>query len=54
MGCGCGGQKWQAPANMQEIRAARKAKTTETRTRELIPGGYWNGPQAKKTTTTSK
>lgn len=50
MGCGCGGQTWQAPKNAQELRAARMGGSGEKpkQTRELIPGGYWNGPKAKK------
>lgn len=51
MGCGCGGGKWQAPATAAELKAARSGQTTtqpSRQTRELIPGGYWNGPKAKK------
>ncbi len=49
MGCGCGGSKWQAPAPAN-IKAGERAATVtpSSRTRELIPGGYWNGPKAKK------
>ena len=51
--CGCQGQRWQAPATAAEVSARRAARTTSSppagRTRELIPGGYWNGPKAKKT-----
>ena len=49
--CGCQGQRWQAPATAAEVQAARTSRTTQVprQTRELIPGGYWNGPQAKKT-----
>jgi hypothetical protein len=49
--CGCQGQSWRAPATQAEVRAARAGRTTAERpkqTRELIPGGYWNGPKAKK------
>lgn len=52
MGCGCGGAKWTPPTD-QQIAAGQTAKqeaapTPVERSRELIPGGYWNGPQAKK------
>jgi hypothetical protein len=49
--CGCRGASWSAPKTMAEVRAARNGATAEGRivpkqTRELIPGGYWNGPKA--------
>lgn len=53
MGCGCGGAQWTPPTE-QQIAAGQTAATQKAapkpveRTRELIPGGYWNGPQAKK------
>lgn len=49
MPCGCQGGRWQAPtpADAEKIRRGERPAPVE-RTRELIPGGYWNGPKAKQ------
>ena len=54
MGCGCKGNRWAAPSAAQVEGARNGASQPVQRTRELIPGGYWNGPAAKPKSKTSK